>query len=328
MKWVAAVPFLLVFFGTVGYRVTEGWPIEDCAYMTVITLTTVGFSEVHPMTHGGRLFTMVLALGGIFTLFWAATEVVRSVAHGEVQSLFGRQRMERKLAELKDHYVVCGLGRMGRTVCRQLEDENLPYAVIDLKQTALDQIGSARGAAICGDATRDEVLERAGVPQAKGLIACASSDADNVFITMSARMMNEKLFIVARADDEHTLAKLTRAGASRVVSPYSIGGQRLAQAMLRPNVVDFIDLATKSEHLDLQIEEIRLGKNSRLVGLTLRSSGIRNDFGAIIVAIKEPGGKMLYNPGPDHELQADHHLIVLAERDQMDRLVETATSDR
>lgn len=326
MKRIAAVPVLLVVIGSLGYRITEGWPLEDCIYMTVITLTTVGFSEVHPMTHGGRLFTMVLALGGIFTLFWAATEVVRSVAHGEFQSLFGRQRMERRLAELENHYIVCGLGRMGRQVTRELENENLPYVVVDQDQAALDLfIGDGtKAATVLGDATRDGVLERVGVPRARGLIACASSDADNVFITMSARMMNSELFIVARAEDDHTKEKLTRAGASRVVTPYTIGGHHLAQAMLRPNVVEFIELATKTDHLDLQIEEIRLSKHGACVGKTLQEWGIRERYGAMIVAVKTPDGGMVYNPGREHRLEAGHRLIVLAKPEAIRRFAEDA----
>ena len=319
-----AVPFLLLACGTLGYRLIEGWPLADALYMTVITVTTVGYREVHDLSASGRFFTMALALGGVFTLLYAAMEIIRAVVSGEVRDTFGRQRMERSLAEFKDHRIVCGLGRLGRLVCQEFSAQALPFVVIDRQAELADSFRMPHGIAIQGDATSDEVLRRAGVERARALVTVAASDADNLFITMSARLLNERLYIVARAEDEGAETKLQRAGANRVVSPYVIGGQRVAQAVLRPSVVDFIELATRSEHLDLQIEEVAVAPDSRFAGQTVKDSGIRYDLGIIIVAIKKPNGTMVFNPASQVAIEARDVLITLGDRKSLDRLAAMA----
>jgi voltage-gated potassium channel len=321
-----SVPVLLATAGTAGYHFVEGWGIFDALYMTVITITTVGFLEVHPLSHAGRAFTMLLSLGGIFTLFYAATELIRAVVSGEVRSVLGRQRMERSLAEIRDHFVVCGFGRMGNLVCREFSSLGLPFVVIDRDGSLLRDFDLAHGISLVGDATSDEVLRRAGVERARGLVTAAASDADNLYVTMSARFLNDKLLIVARAEEEGAEKKLLRAGADRVVSPYVIGGQRVALAVLRPAVMDFIELATRKEHMELQIEEAEVGPRSRLAGLSLKDSQIRQELGIIIVAIKKPEGKMLFNPPSETVIAAADVLIVLGKRQQLDRLEEMANA--
>jgi voltage-gated potassium channel len=320
------VPFALIGIGTVGYHLIEGWSFFDALYMTVITLTTVGFLEVHDLSPAGRGFTMILCLSGVFTLFYAATEVIRTIVSGEVQDVLGRQRMERSLQELKDHLIVCGFGRMGRLVCREFSGQGLPFVVIDRRAEALEDFQIAHGIALHGDATSDEVLLRAGVQRARGLVTVAASDADNLYITMSARLLNPHLFIVARAEDERAEQKLLRAGASRVISPYVIGGARVAQAVLRPAVVDFIELATRTEHLELQIEETQVAPGSRLAGAVLKDSRLRQEMGIIIVAIKKQAGQMVFNPPPEVVLEAGDILITLGNRRQLDELEKLAGS--
>jgi voltage-gated potassium channel len=315
-----AVPATLVVLGTLGYRVIERWPVFDALYMTVITITTLGFMEVHPLSTAGRSFTMLLSLGGIFTLFYAATEAIRAIVSGEVADVFGRQRMEKALAQMKDHIVVCGFGRMGRLVCQELSRLELPFVVIERNAALLGEFSMPHGLSMAGDATSDEVLKRAGVQRARGLVTVAASDADNLYITMSARFLNDTLQIVARAEEEGAEPKLLRAGASRVVSPYAIGGQRVAQAVLRPNVMDFLELATRSEHLELQIEEVRIEAGSALAGRTLEESRVRRDLGIIIVAIKKPAGNMVFNPAGTAVLASGDLLITLGHRTQLDRL--------
>jgi voltage-gated potassium channel len=233
--------------------------------------------------------------------------------------------MERALADLKGHLIVCGYGRMGRLVCREFSSQEIPFVIIDVSEKALEGFSLPHGIALHGDATRDEDLQRAGVGRARALVTVAPSDADNLYITMSARLLNDKLFIVARAENEEAEQKLLRAGANRVVSPYVIGGERVAQAVLRPTVVDFIDLATKTEHFDLQIEETQLAAWSQLVGRTLKDSQLRERFGVMIVAIKKPSGHMVYNPPGDALLEAGDILIVLGQRQQLDQLDTLAT---
>lgn len=321
LVWTILIPVLLVVAGTVGYYVLErDYSLFDALYMTVITLTTVGYGEVHPLSFRGRLFTIFLLLGGVFTLFFTATEIVRLVVSGELQDYLGRRYMSRALAEMKDHMIICGYGRMGRYVCREFSKQRLPFVIIDCNAELLRGFSLAHGIALVGDGTSDAVLKEARVDRARALVTVLPSDADNLFITMSARLLNEHLFIVARAEAEQAEQKLSRAGANRVVAPYAIGGFRVAQAVLRPAVVDFIELATRTEHLDLQIEETRIEEGSRLVGTTLLASRIRQDLGVIIVAIRKPEGHMQYNPPGDAVMTAGDVLIALGHRQQLDQL--------
>jgi voltage-gated potassium channel len=321
---MSAIPAVLVGAGTVGYHLIEGWRPFDALYMTVITLTTVGFAEVHPLSPAGRAFTILLSLGGVFTLFYVGVEIVGGVVSGEVRKALGRQRMARNLSELKNHLVVCGFGRMGHLVCLEFSKLGLDFVVIDRRPEVLRDFARPHGIPLHGDATSDEVLRKAGVERARGLVTAAASDADNLYVTMSARFLNERLYIVARAEEEGAEKKLLRAGANRVVSPYAIGGQRVAQAVLRPAVMDFIELATRSEHLELQIEETEVAAGSRLAGGRLKESGLRQELGIIIVAVKKPDGKMMFNPSPDMIISPADILITLGPRHQLDRLEEMA----
>jgi voltage-gated potassium channel len=314
-------PAALVAGGTAGYYLLEPqYTPFDALYMTVITLTTVGYGEVHELTPRGRVFTIVLLLVGTIAFFYALTELLRAVISGEVQQLFGRQRMERSLAALKNHMIICGYGRMGRFVCREFSRQRLPFVIIDRRAEVLQDFNLPYGIALNGDATADEVLRRAGVERARALVTVAASDADNLFITLSARLLNDKLFIVARAEGEMAEAKLRRAGASRVVAPYAIGGSKVAQAVLRPAVVDFIELATGREHLDLQIEETLVAPGSKLDGVTIRASRLRPDLGVIIVAIKKAGGHLMANPEGEAVMEAGDTLIALGARPSLDKL--------
>jgi voltage-gated potassium channel len=319
--WLLLVPVLLVAIGTFGYEaIEEDYTLFDALYMTIITLSTIGYSEVHPLSPAGRVFTICLILGGVFTFFYAATEVIRTVVSGEIQEALGRQRMERNLAELRNHLIVCGFGRMGRLVCHEFAAQRLPFVVIERQADLLDKFDLPHGVALHGDATADEVLKHAGIERARALVTVVASDADNLYITMSARLLNERLLIVARAADAGSEAKLLRAGASRVVSPYHIGGARMAQAVLRPTVVDFIELATSTEHVELQIEEARIGPGSSLAGKPLKDSQIRQEFGIIVVAIKKATGKMVFNPAPDAVLEVGDILVAIGDRPHLDRL--------
>ena len=311
---------LLAAIGTIGYQYVEGWTLLESLYMTVITLSTVGFGELHPLSAAGRGFTMLLILGGVFTFFYAASEVIRSVVSGEVRSAIGRQRMERSLAQLKDHLIICGFGRMGRLVCEQFSALRLPFVAIERDAARLADFRMPHGVPLIGDATSDETLRQAGVEHARALVSVVASDADNLFITMSARFLNDKLFIVARAENEGAEKKLVRAGASRVVSPYVTGGHRIAMAVVRPSVLDFIEVATRSEHLDLQMEEVEIAAGSSLAGATLVESKIRQNLGIIIVAIRKSGGRMVFNPESAVVLEPSDILITLGKRNQLDRL--------
>jgi voltage-gated potassium channel len=324
--WVLLlVPVLLVAVGTLGYYVLEPkYSLFDSLWMTVITLTTVGYGEVHELSYRGRWFTIFLLLGGVIVFFYTVTELLRLVVSGEMQQLFGRQRMERNLAALQRHMIVCGYGRMGRHVCQEFSQEKLPFVIIDRREEVLRDFSVPYGIALVGDATSDEILRKAGIDRARALVTVLASDADNLFITMSARLLNDQLFIVARAEGEAAVPKLQRGGANRVVAPYAIGGSKVAQAVLRPAVVDFIELATRTEHLDLQIEEMLIEPGSDLDGKDLRGSQLRQELGVIVAAIKKTNGRLLANPTGDTVMQAGDTLIALGNRQSLDRVEERA----
>ena len=316
---VALVPFALVSLGALGYHLIEGWSLFDALYMAVTTLTTIGYGEVHPLTAAGRAFTMVLALGGIFTIFFTTAEFLRAVISGELSSHLGRHRMEKKIAHLSNHVIVCGYGRVGQQVCQEFAAAGVPFVIIDSDAQRLADFAVPVGHPLVGDATEDTVLREAGIERARAVVVVVASDADNVFITMSARLLAERVPIVARAEDAASIPKLVRAGASRVVSPHVLGGGRVAQAVLRPAVLDFIEVATRSEHLDLQIEEVPVAAGSGLDGRTIEVTGVRADIGLILVAVKKKNGHMLFNPPDSAALAAGDTLIVLGKRQQLDR---------
>jgi voltage-gated potassium channel len=320
------VPVLLLLVGTGGYMWVEGWSAFDALYMSAITVTTVGYLEVHPLSEGGRIFTIGYLLVGVFSLFYVATAIIRSIVSGEVRTQLGRQLMERTLATIEGHVVVCGLGRMGQIVCQQFSLQEMPFVVIDRDPALVENLNIPHGIGLAGDATSDEVLRKAGVERARTLVTVAASDADNLYIVMSARLMSEKLHIVARAADEDAEKKLKRAGANRVVSPYVIGGQRVAQAVLRPAVLDFIELATREDYLELQIEEVTIGPRGALVGAPIKDSRIRQELGVMVVAVRKAAGHMQFNPQPDLVLEAGDVLIALGHKEQLGRLTLLARS--
>ncbi len=321
-----AVPVLLLVAGTGGYMLVEGWNAFDALYMSAITVTTVGYLEVHPLSQAGRIFTIAYLLVGVFSLFYVATAIIRSIVSGEVRAQLGRQLMERTLSTIEGHVVVCGLGRMGHIVCQEFSNMEMPFVVIDREAALVENLNIPHGIGLAGDATSDDVLRKAGVERARTLVTVAASDADNLYIVMSARLMSDKLHIVARAADEEAEKKLKRAGANRVVSPYVIGGQRVAQAVLRPAVLDFIELATREDYLELQIEEVTIGPRGSLVDAQIKDNRIRQELGIMVVAVRKPNGQMMFNPTPDTTLEAGDVVIALGHKDQLARLTALARS--
>ena len=316
---------LVISFGTVGYMVIEEWNFLDALYMTIITLTTVGFKEIHDLTLKGRLFTIVLLIGGVGTVFYALSIGAKVIIEGELQEIYGRKRVEKRLKDLKDHYIVCGYGRMGKIIARELNQEKLKLTVIEKNEVIVDPDEKESLLILQGDATRDELLKRAGIERAKCLISVLPTDAENLYVVLSARGLNPNLLIVARAGEEGSEQKLLRAGADRVVSPYHIGGLRMAHTVLKPAVVDFIEYATKSGHIDLQIEEITIQQGSGLAGNTLDQCGIGRELGIIIVAIKQQSGEMKFNPTFRTTIEAGDTLIAVGETSKLEVLEAMAT---
>lgn len=307
----------------VGYVVIEGWPFFDALYMTIITITTVGYREVHELSELGRAFTLFLIVVGVGTILYTLNNAAKIVIEGEIQEIFGRRKVEKRIKELKDHYIVCGYGRMGRVICRELRDKGSKFVVVEKEETA---VGAAEGDILFvrGDATRDEILREAGVERAKGLISVLPTDAENLYVVLSARVLNPELNIVARAGEEGSEQKLLRAGADRVVSPYHIGGLRIAHTVLKPSVVDFIEFATRSGNIDLQMEEIPVREGSAVSGMTLDQCGFGRELGIIIVAIKRTGGDMTFNPTFRTAIKPGDVLIALGERTKLKVLEDLA----
>ncbi|HRC43853.1 MAG TPA: potassium channel protein [Nitrospira sp.] len=303
----------VIALGTAGYVLIEGWSAFDALYMTVTTVTTVGYREVNPLSPAGRGFTIALILTGVGTLFYVLGNLARFALEGELQYVFGKYRSGGKVKTLRDHYIVCGYGRMGRHICKELGAKPVSVVVVE-KSPEVVAVAQGDGfMAVEGDATQDHILAQAGIERAKGLVSVVNSDAENVYIVLTARGLNRELYIVARAGEEGSEQKLMRAGANRVSSPYLIGGMQVAQVLLRPAVVDFLDLATKSEHLDLQIEEITIGKGSQFDGKTPCQCGLDKDRGLIVVGVKRRSGHLEFNPGPQVTLAEGDTLIVLGE---------------
>ncbi len=310
---------ILIGGGTVGYAAIEGWNLFESLYMTIITLATVGYNEVHHLSHQGQIFTIFLIIFGVGTLAYTIGSVIQFMVEGQLYQLLGRQKVQKKIGRLQGHYVICGYGRIGRLICREFASKPLPFMVVENDPARCQRLTEDGHLFIEGDATQDEILERAGIHRAKGLITAVTSDAANVFIILTARGINPELFIMARASEEGAEIKLIRAGANKVVSPYTIGATRMAQAILRPSVVDFIDIATGRKNIALQMEEIPVAAGSRLVGKDLIQSGIRKELGLIIVGIKHDG-QMIFNPEANTIIEAGNILIALGEYPEIQKL--------
>lgn len=314
----------IVSFGTVGYMMIEGWNFLDSIYMTIITLASVGFKEVRELSDNGRIFTIFLIIGGVGTVLYALNNGAKIILEGEFKEIFGRRRLEKRIKEMKGHYIICGYGRMGKIICRELRNRHVKHIIIE-KNPEIDISEREDILLLQGDATSDEVLKEAGIERAKGLISVLPTDAENLYVVLSARELNPDLFIVARAGEEGSEQKLIRAGANRVVSPYHIGGLRIAHTVIKPAVVDFIEFATRTGNIDLQMEEIAVKDGSKIAGMTLDECGIGRDLGIIIVAIQRVGGEMKFNPTFRTTIKPGDVLIALGETSKLKRLEELAS---
>jgi voltage-gated potassium channel len=313
--------WLLIFinaFGVAGYMIIEGWNFMDSLFMTVITITTVGYSEVHDLTPGGEIFTIVLLIVGVGIIFYLLGTEAKLLLEGQLEDLIGRKRLERKIRELKDHYIICGFGRMGKTIAKEFSSKDIDILIIE--KESVPEIERGEFLILQGDANNEDVLKSAGIENAKGLISVLPTDAENLFLVLSARDLNPDLFIVTRAGEESSERKILRAGADRVVSPYYTGGIRIANSILKPAVVDFIEFATKTGNLELQLEEVLLSKGSKLSEMTLEDTGIGRDMGVIIVAIKRQDGSMEFNPNSTSMINSGDTLVALGEASKLKEL--------
>lgn len=311
----------LLFLGTFGYMTLTDCSFLDGLYMTVITITTVGYGEIVPLDAAGRIFTLILILTGVSFVLYVLGLITEAVVEGSLRRYYGRVNMEKKIAQLRDHYIICGFGRIGKVICQELATNKRPFLVIDHSHDELEAIKEAGYLYIDGDASDDKVLLEAGVIRARGLVSVVDTDAANVYIILSARGLNPDLFILARSSAERNAeTKLLRAGANKVISPYFIGASRMAHLLVRPTVIDFIDLAVHEGELGLRLEEVRVSADSALCNVALQDSGIRKEFDLIVVAIKRIEGKMLFNPTPQTTILPGDTLILLGEYEHIKTL--------
>jgi len=308
----------IVAGGVVGYAVIEGWSFLDSLYMTITTITTVGYMEVHPLSQAGRIFSIFLIVGGVGGALYILTTIVGYILEGQFGITMGRRRMKTKIAKLKGHFILCGYGRVGQEIAQVFSEEKTPFLIIDNNEETIAKAEEAGYLCLLADATSDETLKEAGIERARGLVAAVGSDAENTYITLSARGLCPELFIESRCASSEAEAKLNRAGADRVISPHAIGGRRMAMLALRPAVVDFIDTVIYGPGRELELENVDVGSGSSLIGKTLEEA--RSRVGITILAMRKQSGKLLANPPGEEIIEDGNRLIVIGTKKRLSAL--------
>jgi voltage-gated potassium channel len=319
--WRPIVLFIcLLLIGTIGFHAIESISFLDSLYMTIITVFTVGFREIkEPLSPAGQVFTIFIILGGVGSVLYTFSKLAEIVYEGTINKIWRRKRMEKKIQKLKDHYIICGHGRMGQTVRERLEAENLPFVVIDNSEEGLAELRNEQDSLfIEGDATNEDILTQAGIKRAKALAALLATDADNLYLVMTVKVLNPSLFVLSKAMAEDAERKILQIGANKVVSPYKESGLKMAQGLIRPTLVDFMDLIIRRSELSLSMEELVVKKDSRIVEQTLAQCDIRKKANVIVVAVKKPGEAIQFNPSPAVKIVPGDTLLVLGNNTDID----------
>ena len=315
-----SILILIVAAGIIGYMIIEGWQFIDALYMTVITISTVGFKEVNQVGVAGRIFTIFLVFSGVgFTLYVAAA-VVQFMVEGRIRIILGRRRLDKKIDRLNNHYIICGYGRIGRVLCRHLKRADIDVAVIEKNPEQIPLMDEDGILYIAGEATDENILIKTGIKRAKGLVAALATDTDNVFLVLTARQLAPEILIMARSSQETAKIKLRAAGANFVESPYEMGAVSMAHRIIRPTVTSFLDLAFAHKRRDIQMEEIPVSSASELVNVQLKDSGIRQKYNLIIIAIKKTDGSMQFNPSFEAVIAPHDTVIAVGEADNLQKL--------
>jgi voltage-gated potassium channel len=323
LKFILSAFVVLLTFGTLGFMAIEDLSPLDAFYMTVVTMATVGFGDIVPRTTAGKIFTMVLIVLGVGTTYYSFTYLFSLMVEGQLKNMMGRRGMNRKIASMDNHIIVCGAGRVGGNVVERLKHEAAEFVVIENSQEVYGQLVEDKVTAVHGDATRDEVLLAAGIERAKGVITTLSHDADNVYVTLTAKSLNPRISVVSRAERPEAEEKLRRAGADTVIFPSVMGGRQMVSAITRPLIMDFVENVFYNQELHLDIAEITVSKGSTLAGVRLAASGIKERFDSIVVAVKR-GNELITTPNADMVIGAGDIMIVLGHRAALGELVATA----
>jgi voltage-gated potassium channel len=323
--FVAGILLFTVCIGTIGFSLVEHWGAFDAFYMTLTTMTTVGYQEIRPLSRTGRIFNSFVIFFGVSAMFFAVGAVTQTIIELEFADRYGRRRRNRMISELHDHFVVCGFGRVGRNASYELQRANAPFLVIDRSEARVARASEAGMLAIVADATNDDDLRKAGVLQARGLIAALPSDAENLFIILSAKTLNNKLIVVTRASEEQNEDKLRRAGADTVFAPYTMAGRRLADTLLRPHVVEFLDFTMSVAGPKIMMEQVHVGSGAPVTAGTLGTLLTSSKVNVIVLAVRGSDGRMIFNPSTDTRISAGDFLIVLGDKPSLNALEKSLT---
>ena len=326
--YLGALILLALLAGTLGFTLIEGYPPFDAFYMTLITITTVGYQELHTLSRAGRIFNSFLIVFGVSIMFFAIGAMAQTVIELELPELFGRRRIKRMIEKLDKHYIVCGFGRVGRAAACELQQAGVPFVVVDRSPERVEGAIRASMLAVSADSTHDQTLREVGITRARGLVAALATDADNLFVILSAKNLNPLLKVAARADEEEAEEKLRRAGADAVLAPYSNAGHQLALSLLRPHVVQFLDMTIRRMGLDVNIEQVRVAESSEVVSRSLKQMQLRRDLGVIVLAIRKADGQMLFNPPAEATIAGGDYLIVMGEQQDLRKLEALLTEVR
>jgi voltage-gated potassium channel len=326
--FITSAVLLILLAGTIGFIVIEHYPPFDAFYMTLITISTVGYAEVHPLSQAGRVFNSFLIFFGVTIMLLAVGGMTQAIIELELNQYFGKRRIKKMIDALHNHYIVCGFGRVGRGAAAELQRAGVPFLIVDKSEDRVEWAIKSGMLGVLADATDDETLKDAGVLRAKGLIATLQSDADNLFVILSAKALKPSLLVSARVNSEQTEKKMRLAGADHVFAPYDMTGNRMAQVMLKPHVFQFIDFTTKSMGLDVGIEQVRVPSNSEFVSKSLQETHFRKELGVIVLAIRKSDGRMLFNPQAEASIEGGDHLIVMGEAANLRRLEQALSEVR
>jgi voltage-gated potassium channel len=326
LKIALGALLIVILIGTLGYGLIEGWNILDSLYMSVVTISTVGYQEVHPLSSTGRVFTLFFIIFGVGTTLYAIGAGAQLMLEGQIRSILGRRKMSKKIQEIKDHYIICGYGKVGQQIYSEFSSRQVMCTVIEKDPVVVEKAIKDGVLMIPGDSTLDSVLEEAGINRAKGLISAVASEADNVVISLSARELNPDILIVARAETGESEKKILRAGANRVISPHTLGGTRMALAALRPHLVDFMQVATSAQGMEMRIEELEVKEGSTISNSTLKDCEIRLRVGVIVLGIHRKSGQMLFTPPPDAKMEPGDTLIAIGKKEDLEKLEKLTSS--